>query len=260
MAHLGIKLGGFGKEGDTGVIVQDGKAVQDRVARHIGATDVEQPAKRVGQGDHRRCLAFGAQGRGQTGAFFRTRLTGQSVGMHEGAAHGRFGLIGPDPVDQVGGGAQGDVAARKRGFQLGDLIGGVQPRVIADHACGQMIFDPGAGLHLGPGHGGEMRKVHLTLHLRAIAPVDEHARNVGQHDAEPGRSGEAGQPLQPLIPCRHIFALMDIGARHEETGKALSCQHLAQIGQPGRALSRVGGAVEGLKHAKPFHIGSNILG
>ena len=82
----------------------------------------------------------------------------------------------------------------------------------------------------------------------------------GQHDAEPGRSGKAGQPLQPLVPRRDVFALMDVGARHEEPGKAFACQNAAQIGKARRALRRVGGAVEGLKHAKPFHIGLNILG
>ncbi|MEY3306248.1 MAG: hypothetical protein RLZZ413_286, partial [Pseudomonadota bacterium] len=44
-----VELCRIGKKADAGIVMQDGKAVQHRVARHIRAADVQQPANAVGQ-------------------------------------------------------------------------------------------------------------------------------------------------------------------------------------------------------------------
>ena len=66
-----VELRGIGKQGDMGVVMQDGKAVQHRVARHIGTADVQKPAQAVGQGDHRRRLACACKVCGQARALCR---------------------------------------------------------------------------------------------------------------------------------------------------------------------------------------------
>lgn len=79
-----------------------------------------------------------------------------------------------------------------------------------------------------------MGQIHLMLYLHPVATVDEDARHLGQHEAEAGRAGEARQPLQPVVARGHIFALMRVRARHEETGQPLGGQRLPQGGKPGR--------------------------
>ena len=227
--------------------------MQDRVARHIRAAQVQKPAERIRQGNDGGGLAVAAEGGGEPVALCARGLAGQRDGMGKGRAHGRGGLIGPDRIHRIGDGAQGDGVAFQRGGDAGDFIGAVQPGIEAHHAFGQMFGDPGAGLHLGPGDGGEGGQVHLMLDLHAVAPVDEDARHIGQHDGKARRSGEARQPLQPFVAGGDIFALMDIRARHEETGQPLGAQVIAQAGKAPRPGGRVRGRLKALEHGlHPF--------
>ena len=50
-----------------------------------------------------------------------------------------------------------------------------------------------------------------------IAPIDKQGRFARQHNRGAGRAAKAGQEFQPLIAGRHIFALILIFARHNET-------------------------------------------
>ena len=52
-----VKLGGIGKQRQACIIVQNRQAMQHRIARHIGAADVQKPAQAIGQGDHCGALA-----------------------------------------------------------------------------------------------------------------------------------------------------------------------------------------------------------
>ena len=52
-----VKLGGIGKQRHASIIVQNRQAMQHRIARDIGAADVQKPAQAVGQGDHGGALA-----------------------------------------------------------------------------------------------------------------------------------------------------------------------------------------------------------
>ncbi len=233
---VGVKLASLSKQGDALVVMQHGKGMQDRVARHVGATDVQQPADRVGQGQDGGLLTLQNEGFGQPRAFGLQRFTGEVIGMDEDPAHGGQRLVGPDGIHKVGGGLQDDAAAREGGLNPSDFIGGVQPRVIADHAGVEMFRDPRAGLGFWPRDGGKDRQIDLRFDLCAVAPVDENARDVVQHDAEPGRSGEPGQPLQPVIAVGDIFALMGVRAGNEEAGKARPKHGRAQVCQPPGAL------------------------
>ena len=96
-----------------------------------------------------------------------------------------------------------------------------------------------------------MAGIDLGLDLRAVAPVDEHARDVLQRDAEARRTGEARQPRQPIVTGGHVFALVRVGAGHEEASQPFSDHRLAQGGEAGRALFRAGGVLEGLEHGRP---------
>ena len=129
-----VKLLGRREERDAAILMQDRMTMQDRVARHIGTTDVQKPAQGVGQGQHRRSLTRLHQRLGQPRALGCRRFACQSLRMGKGTPHRRIGLIGPDPVHHVVARAQRHTTALQTGLQPRDLIGGVQPRVKADHA------------------------------------------------------------------------------------------------------------------------------
>ena len=93
-----------------------------------------------------------------------------------------------------------------------------------------------------------MRKIHLRLDLGAIAPVDEHAGHVRQHNAKPRRAGEPRQPLQPLIARSHVFALMHIAARHDKPRQPHAGNGHPKGRQSRRALGGGGLGVKGLEH------------
>ena len=73
--------------------------------------------------------------------------------------------------------------------------------------------------------------VDLFTHLHLIAAIDENNRALGEHDGKARRSGEAGQPGEPLGARRHVFVLKTIGARHNESvhPRSLSCARSAAM-------------------------------
>ena len=131
----------------------------------------------------------------------------------------------------------------------------MQPRIKTDNAAlRQLCTQPICQRYLGPCD----RRIDirdLRFDLRAIAPVDEHARHIPQGGTEASRSGKPCQPLQPVIAGGNIFALMGIGAGHQKPVKRVGSQLLAQRGQPWRPLFRPRGHLERLKHVPtPFFI------
>ena len=243
-----IELCRVSEQADAGIVLQDGKAMQHRVARHIRATDVQKPAQAVGQGDHCRRLAIGAQRGGKAGAFGGTGFAGKCHRMRKGAPLRRAGLIRPDPVNRVlCQGFKAD-AGSGRFRQAGNLILAVQPGVKPDDAFGQMLRYPVTGLGLGPVHRGEPGQINLRFHLRPVAPVDEDPRHIRQNDAKPGGPGKPGQPLQAFVTRGHVFALMRIGTGHKDTVNAQPRQFCAQGRKAGRTGTGVGRGLEGLEH------------
>ena len=83
-------------------------------------------------------------------------------------------------------------------------------------------------------HRLEHGTVHLLADLQRVAAVDEDRRLVGEHDGRAGRAGEAGQPGEPLGRFRHIFALVLVGARHDEAVE----RQLLQLGAEQRRRAR----------------------
>ncbi|MGY4421222.1 hypothetical protein ACVWY2_003671 [Bradyrhizobium sp. JR6.1] len=70
--------------------------------------------------------------------------------------------------------------------------------------------------------------VDLLAGLQRVAPIDEQGGFLAQHDREPGRSREAGQPGKPLLGRRNILILLLIGARNHKPGQLAPRQFLAQ--------------------------------
>jgi len=137
-------------------------------------------------------------------------------------------------------------AAQRPGF--GD---GVEPWVEADlRALAGVALDPGGRRVLDQALDGEGAGVDLAAHLQRVAPVDEDERAVAQHQCHAGRAGEAGEPPQPLGARRHIFALMLVGARHQEAVEPVFVEHLPERGDAFRANGRVAGGIEGLEHGQ----------
>ncbi len=81
----------------------------------------------------------------------------------------------------------------------------------------------------------EQLAVDLLRGLQRVAAVDEHRGALAQHDREPGRAGEAGEPGEALAARRHVFALMLVGARHDEAVDTAARQLSAQARKPLRA-------------------------
>ena len=72
---------------------------------------------------------------------------------------------------------------------------------------------------------GEDVEIDLVAHLQRVAAVDEDDGAVGKDDRHAGRAGEAGQPVQPLGAGGDIFALMLVGARHDEAVEFFAASH-----------------------------------
>ena len=96
---------------------------------------------------------------------------------------------------------------------------------------------------------GESRRIDLVAHLHRIAAVDENRRAIGEHDRDAGRAGKAGEPGKPLVAGRHIFVLVTVGARHDETVEAAALELRAQRRKPRRAGALFAAILEGLKWA-----------
>ena len=58
--------------------------------------------------------------------------------------------------------------------------------------------------------------VDLGVRLHCVAPVDEKRRTIVQHHRRARRTGEAGEPGEPLFARGQVFILLAVGARHHE--------------------------------------------
>ena len=95
----------------------------------------------------------------------------------------------------------------------------------------QRVFDDA----LFPTDGGG---VDLGAHGQRIAAVDEDRRAIGQHDGEPGRAAEAGEPCQALRAAGHVLALVLVGTWHDEAVEATLLQLRTQSSQARRRRGR----------------------
>ena len=118
---------------------------------------------------------------------------------------------------------------------------------------GEVRLDPLVGRRLDQVHDREQRGVDLLARLQRVAAVDEQRGAVRQHDRGAGRAGEAGQPGEPLLGRRHIFALVAVGVRHDEAGRARAAP--VRRAAPRRAArSRAGSAAS----SKVWNLASNM--
>ncbi len=169
------------EEIDLATVVQHGERLKDRNARNVRAAQVQQPADRIRQGDHRRLAALLREPFRQPRAFLRVRFARELDRMHPRGSHRRRRPVGPDPVNEVFGSLHRDAGALQRLLQVLELPRRVEPRIEADPTpLRQMLLQPRTGARVRPWHRGEVVRVDLRLDLRAVAPVDENARDARQ--------------------------------------------------------------------------------
>ena len=153
-------------------------------------------------------------------------------------AIGAAGRPGPDLVERVVAQprASSAPALSTAGAQPLDLVRRVQPGVVADDlALVQRRREPARRRLVDQMADLERARIDLGAGLQRVTPIDKERRALAQHDRHAGRAGKAGQPGQPLAAWRHIFALMLVGARHDEAGETVAPPVLAR-----NSLSRVG--------------------
>jgi hypothetical protein len=74
--------------------------------------------------------------------------------------------------------------------------------------------------------------VHLFRGLQGVTAIDKNRGLMVQHNRQSRRSGEAGQPRQPLFRRGDIFVLLLICTGNHESGQLPSQQFLAKGRQP----------------------------
>ena len=231
--EAGGELAPVDEQRDAGVRAQDRKRQRQRRVRHVAAADVEEPGDRFRARQHRRRGAVIGERAAQPGALRRRALAGKAVGVRYHRRERRRRPPRPDPVDRVGDRLEAGPGALGAGFEALDLLRRVQPRVIADHhalperpgePARRRLVDQVTDL-IEPGIG-------LRRRLQRVAAVDKEGGALGQYDRQPGRAGEAGQPGETLAASRHVFALMLVGARHDEAVERARCQLFAQQCEP----------------------------
>ena len=180
-------------------------------------------------------------------------LAGELDGMRQHRRERRRRAVGPHRVDRVLLDRHEAAAGALRGAREALVaVDGMQPRIEAELAAlGQIGGDPGLGRFLGDLVRHEGVGIDLAAHRQRVAAVDEDRGRVGQHDGEAGRAAEAGQPGQALRAARHVFALMLVGARHDEAVEAAPLQLGAQGGQPRRRRRQGIEPVVGPGQARP---------
>ena len=94
-----FELASVHEERDAPARMKDGKAMRHRVARDIGAADIEQPGDAVGQGDH--AGRSTAEPPGQPRDLVAMRLAGELHRLGKDRPQRRCRLIVPDPVHQI---------------------------------------------------------------------------------------------------------------------------------------------------------------
>jgi hypothetical protein len=109
----------------------------------------------------------------------------------------------------------------------------VQPWIKSEAIFGlQVVGEPGFRRRLDQRLDAPRIHINLFGRLQRIAAVDKHRGFLQQYDRHAGRSGEAGEPGQPLVGGRYIFVLLLIGAGNHEACQFPAQQFLAKCGQP----------------------------
>ncbi len=222
---------------------------RQRRMRDVGAANVEQPRDRMRIADDKHVVV--GDKRREPAEFPRCVFAGVAARMQADSTQRRRRALGPERIDGVRlDGDQFGAGAPDRLVQPLDLIGGMQPGVIAKaRALAQIGFEP----FLGSGRGKPQRledgRIDLVPDGQRIAPVDENRGAVAQHNGDAGRAAEARQPGEALLRGGHIFVLMPVGARNDESIKAKTAQFGAQGADARGALRGVGLILEGLKDA-----------
>ena len=88
---------------------------------------------------------------------------------------------------------------------------------------------------------GEAVGRHLFLRLHRVAAIDEQRRGIREDHGRAGRTGEAGQPAQPLFSGRDVLALVRVRPRDDEPGEPTPLQLNAQAVEPAGHIVAVGG-------------------
>ena len=102
------------------------------------------------------------------------------------------------------------------------LIGGQQPWVVTqDIALLQVASDPDRWRVIDQVVGGKQLGINLMANLDGVAAVDEYGALVEGEDGQPPRTGETGEPAQPLRVGGHIFSLEFILAGNNQPRKFL---------------------------------------
>ncbi len=232
---------------DPGIGVDHRKALRQGRSRNVGAANVQQPGHRLGLVRDIAGDTGGLQRGGDFGAFVGGGSAGQRLRIDGHRRVGRGRAVGPCGIDTVG--HRHDVQPGQFAQPL-DLSDAVQHRVEPHtSAVRQGTGQPVGQSRRGPVHRLENRGVGLRADLHGIPPIGEDRRPVAQHDDEPCGPGEAGNIGHPLVAGGDVFALMRVGAGHQESVEILRGHPCAQAGHAGRGGLGSGGDVEGLEHA-----------
>ena len=171
----------------------------------------------------------------------RSRRRSGRDAARPGRAARPAGPARPGPPDCRPTAAQARPGALGAGPQPLDLLRRVQPGVVAeDGAVAERGAEPLRRRLLDHMPDLEQRGIDLRGGLQRVAAIDEQRGAVLEHDRHPGRAGEPGQPCEALGAGRHVFALVLVGARHDEAVETARRQFLAQHARPapGAAAAR----------------------
>ena len=142
-------------------------------------------------------------------------------------------------------------ALPKRLGQALDLLDRVQRGVVADRrALAELSREPARGLGLGRLQYLEQGGVGLRLGLQDVAAVDEQRRRLVQHDRHACRSGEAGEPGEPLSRWGQELVLVLVAMGDEEALELSRLQFPLQRLDPFAAGARGTHVIETLIHGR----------
>ena len=127
--------------------------------------------------------------------------------------------IEPDRVDRVRVDRNQPGARLLTGGRISrDGVGRMESRVVAKLvALLQLTREPFGRRLLRDTTELENRCVRLVLHLLCVSAVDEQRRRVLQHDRDSRRAGESREPPEPLGIGGHVFVLVLVRARNDES-------------------------------------------
>jgi len=193
-----------------------------------------------------------ADRRSQPGKLLPGELAGEFERVDRDRAERRLRTVLPQFVDRVSG------RRNQLGAAFGCRLG--QGARIADRMQPRIETKPGLLAEIGPDPFGrrivdqafdrEGFGIGLLPRLQRVAAVDEDHRPVGEHDGDAGGAGKPRQPSQALGAFRDIFALVLVGARHDEAAHPLGGRPFAQPGNALAAERPVGIRLETLEHGR----------